>query len=91
MKGLRVLELSEALNVDSSDLLAVCAILKIKATSRLSMLSFEILSLMLFSISLANKLFVLENIKKTNTHKNKIILFIKKIYLILLSYANKVI
>ena len=41
MKGLRVLELSEALNVDSSDLLAVCAILKIKATFRLSMLSFE--------------------------------------------------
>ena len=30
MKGLRVLELSEALNVDSSDLLAVCTILKIK-------------------------------------------------------------
>ncbi|KGF99398.1 hypothetical protein EU96_0005 [Prochlorococcus marinus str. MIT 9302] len=41
MKGLRVLELSEALNVDSSDLLAVCAILKFKATSRLSMLTFE--------------------------------------------------
>ena len=41
MKGLRVLELSEALNVDSSDLLAVCTILKIKATSRLSMISFE--------------------------------------------------
>ena len=41
MKGLRVLELSEALNVDSADLLAVCANLKIKATSRLSMLSFE--------------------------------------------------
>ena len=41
MKGLRVLEISEALNVDSSDLLAVCAILKINATSRLSMLSFE--------------------------------------------------
>ena len=41
MKGLRVLELSEALNVDSSDLLAVCAILKIKAKSRISMLSFE--------------------------------------------------
>ena len=40
MEGLRVLELSEALNVDSSDLLAVCAILKIKATSRLSILSF---------------------------------------------------
>ena len=41
MKGLRVLELSDALNVDSSDLLAVCAILNVKATSRLSMLSFE--------------------------------------------------
>ena len=41
MKGLRVLELSEALNVDNSDLLAVCAILNVKATSRLSMLTFE--------------------------------------------------
>ena len=41
MKGLRVLELSEALNVDSADLLAVCAVLKFKASSRLSMLSFE--------------------------------------------------
>ena len=41
MEGLRVLELSEALSVDSSDLLAVCAILNLKATSRLSMLSFE--------------------------------------------------
>ena len=41
MKGLRVLELSEALNVNSSDLLVICSILKIKATSRLSMLSFE--------------------------------------------------
>ena len=41
MKGLRVLELSEALDINSSDLLAVCAILKIKATSRLSMLAFE--------------------------------------------------
>ena len=41
MKGLRVLEISEALNVNSSDLLAVCAILKIKASSRISMLSFE--------------------------------------------------
>ena len=41
MKGLRVLELSEALTVNSTDLLAVCEILKIKATSRLSMLSFE--------------------------------------------------
>tara|TARA_B100001109_G_scaffold172710_1_gene141169 strand:+ start:830 stop:994 length:165 start_codon:yes stop_codon:yes gene_type:complete len=41
MKGLRVLELSEALNIDISDLLAVCAILRLKATSRLSMLSFD--------------------------------------------------
>ena len=41
MKGIRVIEISNALNVDSSDLLAVCAILKLKATSRLSMLSFE--------------------------------------------------
>ena len=41
MKGLRVIELSNALNVDSADLLAVCAILKIKASSRLSMLSFQ--------------------------------------------------
>ena len=41
MKGLRILELSEALNVDSADLLAVCAILKINATSRLSTLSFQ--------------------------------------------------
>ena len=40
MKGLRVQELSEAINIDSSDLLAVCVILKIKATSRISMLSF---------------------------------------------------
>ena len=41
MKGLRVLELSEALNVNIEDLLAVCAILNFKASSRLSMLSFE--------------------------------------------------
>ena len=41
MQGLRVLELSEALNVDSSDLLAICAILKFKASTRLSMLTFE--------------------------------------------------
>jgi len=46
---------------------------------------------MLFLISFANKLFVLENIEKTNTQKNKIILFIKTIYLILSSYANEVI
>mgnify|MGYP001024968112 CR=1 FL=1 len=41
MKGLRVLELSEALNVDTADLLSICAILRCKASSRLSMLSFE--------------------------------------------------
>ena len=41
MKGLRVLELSNALGVDTSDLIAVCVILKLNATSRLSMLSFE--------------------------------------------------
>ena len=41
MKGLRVLELSEALKVDSADLLAVCAILKFGASSKLSMLSFD--------------------------------------------------
>ena len=41
MKGLRILELSEALNAECSDLLAICAILKLKATSKLSMLSFE--------------------------------------------------
>ena len=41
MKGLRVIEVSEALSLDTSDLLAICAILKIKATSKLSMLSFE--------------------------------------------------
>ena len=41
LKGLRVFELSEALNVDSSDLLALCAILKYKASTRLSMLTFE--------------------------------------------------
>ena len=41
MKGLRVIELSEALNVDCSDLLAICTILNLKASSRLSMISFE--------------------------------------------------
>ena len=41
MKGLRVLEMSEALNVEISDILAICAIFEFKATSRLSMLSFE--------------------------------------------------
>tara|TARA_Y100001970_G_C14219859_1_gene851995 strand:+ start:356 stop:529 length:174 start_codon:yes stop_codon:yes gene_type:complete len=41
LKGLRVIELAEAIGIDTSDLLAVCAILKCKATSKLSMLSFE--------------------------------------------------
>ena len=41
MKGLRVKELSEALNVEYSDLLAVCAILNYNASSKLSMLTFE--------------------------------------------------
>ena len=41
MKGLRVLELSEALNVNCSDLLAVCKILKLNVGSKLSMLTFE--------------------------------------------------
>ena len=39
MKGLRVIELSEALNINSSDLIAVCAILEIKATSRITFFS----------------------------------------------------
>ena len=41
MKGLRVLELAEALEADYSDILAICAILDLTATSRLSTLSFE--------------------------------------------------
>ena len=41
LKGLRIIELAEALEVDTSDLLATCAILGCKATSRLSMVSFE--------------------------------------------------
>jgi len=41
VKGLRVLELAEALGIETSDLLAICAMLKCKATSRISMLSFE--------------------------------------------------
>ena len=41
MKGLRVLELSKALNVECSDLLAICTILNFNASSRLSLLSFE--------------------------------------------------
>ena len=41
MKGLRVLELAEALDADYSDILAICAILNLTATSRISTLSFE--------------------------------------------------
>ncbi len=41
MKGLRILELAEALDVECSDLIAICAILNINATSRLSTLSFQ--------------------------------------------------
>ena len=41
LKGLRVLELAQALEADYSDILAICAILKLNATSRLSTLSFE--------------------------------------------------
>tara|TARA_Y100000589_G_scaffold53339_1_gene44386 strand:- start:186 stop:356 length:171 start_codon:yes stop_codon:yes gene_type:complete len=41
LKGLRVLELADALEADYSDILAICAILKITATTRLSTLSFE--------------------------------------------------
>ena len=41
MKGLRVLELAEAIGVETSDVLSICAILNLNATSRLSLLSFE--------------------------------------------------
>ncbi len=41
MKGLRVLELAQALDTDCSDILAICAILNLTATSRLSTLTFE--------------------------------------------------
>jgi len=41
LKGLRVLELAQALETDYSDILAICAILNLTATSRLSTLSFE--------------------------------------------------
>jgi len=41
LKGLRVIELADALDAESSDIIAICAILKFKATSRLSTLSFE--------------------------------------------------
>ena len=38
---LRVKELADALNVDFSDIIATCVILKIPATSRLTSLSIE--------------------------------------------------
>ena len=38
---LRVKELAEALKVDSSDIIAICALLKIPASSKLSTLSIE--------------------------------------------------
>ena len=41
LKGLRVLELAQALEADYSDIIAICAILNITATTRLSTLSFE--------------------------------------------------
>ena len=41
MKGLRVLELAEALEAEISDVISICTILNLNATSRLSMLSFE--------------------------------------------------
>tara|TARA_Y100000589_G_scaffold15570_1_gene12697 strand:+ start:6539 stop:6700 length:162 start_codon:yes stop_codon:yes gene_type:complete len=41
MKGLRVLELAEALGAETSDVISICTILNLNATSRLSMLTFE--------------------------------------------------
>tara|TARA_Y100000589_G_scaffold128804_1_gene122641 strand:- start:753 stop:923 length:171 start_codon:yes stop_codon:yes gene_type:complete len=41
LKGLRVLELAQALEADYSDIIAICAILNLNATTRLSTLSFE--------------------------------------------------
>ena len=38
---IRVLELSKQLNIDADELLALCALLKIPATSRISCLSEE--------------------------------------------------
>ena len=38
---LRVKELADALDVDSSEIIAVCTLLKIPATSRLSILSVD--------------------------------------------------
>ena len=41
MKGLRVLELAEALGTEVSDVLSICTILNLNATSRLSIITFE--------------------------------------------------
>tara|TARA_B100000212_G_C27115048_1_gene422388 strand:+ start:250 stop:423 length:174 start_codon:yes stop_codon:yes gene_type:complete len=41
VRGLRVLELAEALGTETSDVLSICVILNLNATSRLSMLTFE--------------------------------------------------
>ena len=41
MNGLRVKELSKALNVDSSDLLAVCVILKINYDGQSAIINFK--------------------------------------------------
>jgi len=41
VKGLRVLELAEALGTETSDVISICVILNLNATSRLSMLTFE--------------------------------------------------
>ncbi len=41
MKGLRVIELAEALGTECSDVISICIILNLNATSRLSTLSFE--------------------------------------------------
>tara|TARA_B100000700_G_C14489118_1_gene598736 strand:- start:263 stop:454 length:192 start_codon:yes stop_codon:yes gene_type:complete len=38
---LRVKELSEALNVDSSEILAICALLNIPATTRISSMTIQ--------------------------------------------------
>ena len=41
MKGLRVLELAEALGIETSEVISICTILNLNATSRLSVLTFE--------------------------------------------------
>ena len=63
MKGLRVLELSEALNVDNADLIAVCAILKI-TLKRIFLMKLKKLSLTIKKIIfliLQQKIFLVMN------------------------------